>query len=281
MLDSSVLRRALASGLVLLAAVSLISACGGDDDEESAEARRLAIELSGSGKNLRFSVPKSVPAGLARIEFTNSARGDHGAQLVSVDAGHTVDEGLRAGGAWGERGRPLPSWVNLVGGVGTVKSGQTGSVTQQLPAGNYAVLDLDSNTTAKFRVTGDGAEDEPPSASSRIEATEYEFDSRGLTSGRNRVRYDNAGREPHFVEGLRIKPGKTIADIRKFLRDEKGPEPFTQSGLFVSAITDGGVSQTLELDLRPGKYALICFVPDRKGGPPHAVKGMVSEATVR
>ena len=281
MLDSSARRRALAIGVALLGMASAAAGCGGDDDEEAAEPRRLAIELSGSGKNLRFSVPKSVPAGLARIEFKNSARGDHGAQLVSVDAGPTVEEGLRAGGAWGERGRPLPSWVNLIGGVGSVKSGKTGSVTQQLPAGNYAVLDLDSNTNAKFRVTGDGAGDEPPSASSRIEATEYEFDSRGLTSGRNRVRYDNAGREPHFVEGLRLKPGKTIADVRNFIRDEKGEEPITESGMFVSAVTDGGVSQTLELDLRPGKYALICFVPDRKGGPPHAVKGMVSEATVR
>ena len=255
----------------------------GDDDEggEAAEPRTVAIELTGSNKNLRFTVPDSVPAGLSRVQFRNSAKGDHGAQLAYVDEGYTVEAGLRAAQAWGERGRPLPRWVHLAGGVGTVKSGETGTATQRLPAGSYVVVDIDSNTSAEFRVTGDGAEGEPPSTSATIEATEYKFDARGLTAGRNEVRYDNAGSEPHFVEGLRIKSGKTIADVRKFIRDEKGEPPFTESGLFVSAVTDGGVSQTLELDLRAGKYALLCFVPDRKGGPPHAVKGMVSEATVR
>lgn len=40
--------------------------------------------------------------------------------------------------------------------------------------------------------------------------------------------------------------------------------------------------QITELDLaRKGKYALLCFVSDRKGGPPHVAKGMVAEVTVR
>ena len=36
----------------------------------------------------------------------------------------------------------------------------------------------------------------------------------------------------------------------------------------------------VNLDLKKGKYALVCFIPDRQGGPPHVAKGMVSEATV-
>ena len=43
---------------------------------------------------------------------------------------------------------------------------------------------------------------------------------------------------------------------------------------------EGGDSQSVELELKEGKYALLCFVPDRAGGPPHAVKGMISEAVV-
>ena len=34
-------------------------------------------------------------------------------------------------------------------------------------------------------------------------------------------------------------------------------------------------------DLKPGKYALLCFISDRQGGPPHIAKGMITEATVR
>jgi hypothetical protein len=38
----------------------------------------------------------------------------------------------------------------------------------------------------------------------------------------------------------------------------------------------------LRADLeKPGKYALLCFVSDRKGGPPHVAQGMLAEITVR
>ena len=48
-----------------------------------------------------------------------------------------------------------------------------------------------------------------------------------------------------------------------------------------TARIDGGSKQITELDLdKPGKYALLCFVSDRKGGPPHVAQGMVAEITV-
>jgi hypothetical protein len=46
-------------------------------------------------------------------------------------------------------------------------------------------------------------------------------------------------------------------------------------------VIDGGESQVIDLQLKKGNYALVCFIQDRKGGPPHAAKGMVSEADVR
>jgi len=51
---------------------------------------------------------------------------------------------------------------------------------------------------------------------------------------------------------------------------------------FYTARIDGGTKQVIELDLdKPGKYALLCFVSDRKGGPPHGAQGMIAEVTVR
>jgi hypothetical protein len=46
-------------------------------------------------------------------------------------------------------------------------------------------------------------------------------------------------------------------------------------------VIDGGGSQTIDLELEPGRYAVLCFVPDREGGPPHAFKGMISEVEVK
>ena len=42
----------------------------------------------------------------------------------------------------------------------------------------------------------------------------------------------------------------------------------------------GGESAVVDLRFESGDYGFFCFVPDRAGGPPHAVKGMVTTATV-
>ena len=42
---------------------------------------------------------------------------------------------------------------------------------------------------------------------------------------------------------------------------------------------DAGREQIDELELEPGRYALVCFL-NRAGGPPHAALGMVSELTI-
>ena len=93
--------------------------------------------------------------------------------------------------------------------------------------------------------------------------------------------FDNTGAEPHFIAAAELLTGKTLADVRKFIEEEKGEPPIDESSGFSSAVIEGRTKQSLEVDLKSGKVALLCFVPDRKGGPPHVAKGMVSEATVR
>ncbi len=44
---------------------------------------------------------------------------------------------------------------------------------------------------------------------------------------------------------------------------------------------DGGRAELVTANLEPGSYAFFCFVSDKQtGGPPHVVKGMVSEVEV-
>ena len=42
-----------------------------------------------------------------------------------------------------------------------------------------------------------------------------------------------------------------------------------------------GEENLLELNLTPGEYGVICFVPDAKDGKAHFVHGMMSTFTVR
>ena len=283
-------RRAGLTGLAIVAVLGLAGAgCGGDDDEgdsgggsesQAAKPSKLAIEVSGSAKEPTFSVPKSVEGGVVEIELTNSAKGDHGAQLIGATDGHTPQEALEVGNAWGENGKPLPEWVIPAGGVGSIATGETASVTQELAPGRYVVVDLDSDANTELEVTGDSGAGDLASDGGTIEATEYEFSSTGLKAGKSRVLVDNTGGEPHFIAGIGIKPGSTIADVRRFFKTEKGQPPIDESRSFSTAVIEGGAKQSVDVELKAGKYALLCFVPDRAGGPPHVVKGMISEAVV-
>lgn len=277
--------------LAALAAIALAGAgCGSDDDEgdgggggQAAKPSRLAIELTGSGKNVTFEAPKSVRGGVATIEFTNSSGKRASAQLGYADGGHTGQEALAAAGAWAEQGKPLPPWAHTAGGTGPVEPGGTATVTQDLPPGEYFVLDVEAESGDEsagfFTVSGEGGA-ELPAPASRVDAFEYRFEASGLQAGTTEVLFDNKGKEPHFLEAAPIAQGKTIADVRRFLETEKGQPPIDFERSVATPVIDGGLRQVIELELDGGKYALLCFVPDRKGGPPHAVKGMISEATV-
>jgi hypothetical protein len=287
-----------AMALAAAAALALAGAgCGSDDDSDdpsggeggaaqsgggggAAKPSQLAIELSGSPKSPTFSVPDSVEGGLVEIKFTNEVRGEHSAQLLRAEAGHTAAEALKAGNAWGEKGEPLPDWAIVAGGAGDVKQGDSTTVTQELEPGNYVVADLNSGANAEFEVTGGSGADEVAEEAAAITATEYAFESQGLEAGTSRVLFDNAGNQPHFIAAVGLQEGKTVADARRFFSTEKGRPPIDDSRGFSTAVIEGGTKQAFQLNLDPGRYVLLCFVPDREGGPPHVAKGMISEATV-
>lgn len=260
-----------------------VGGCGDDDDDDGpdrAQPARLAISLKTPGDEARFSLPDAVPAGLVRIEFTTDLEEEPTAQLLRYDGERTADEVAQAGEAWGGEGEALPDWLHLAGGAGAARPGETTVATQALAAGDYYVLDIETNTAAPLRVTGEGEDGELPDAAGRITMSEYSFDVQGLKAGSNEVLVTNAGKEPHLVAASPLKPGATIDDVRRSVEEDTEP-PIEDEGSFLTSIMDGGVRQVAELDLRKGRYALICFVPDRAGGPPHVAKGMIGEAVVR
>jgi hypothetical protein len=254
-----------------------VAACGDDDDSGSEGSEPTVASFEFSGKEL--TGPSSVEAGAVQVEFTNSTDDAAGVTLIRVEDDHSAEEARKAGEAWGEGGKPLPEWITFEGGSGTVFPGKSFSAVQELSAGNYVGIDIDSNKFVEFEVTGDG-DGELPSTDGQIDAVEYSFDSSGLTAGNQQVTFTNEGEEPHFALAAPIKPGKTIEDVRKALKDESGPPPIIESKTVSTGILDGGRSQVVDLELQKGDYALVCFVADREGGPPHAFKGMISEAVV-
>jgi hypothetical protein len=42
-----------------------------------------------------------------------------------------------------------------------------------------------------------------------------------------------------------------------------------------------GRSTTVSLDLTPGSYGMVCFLPDAKDGKPHSMHGMTAQFEVK
>lgn len=82
----------------------------------------------------------------------------------------------------------------------------------------------------------------------------------------------------------RIRAGSSVPAERNALAAESerpaGP-PVTSRGAQGTTALEGGTEQIAELNLRAGKYAVGCFLADRKGGKPHLAKGQFAEVTVR
>jgi len=271
-----------------------ITACGSDDESSSSsKPQNLAVEVTGQGQG-KFSLeaPESVEAGVVEISLeTPGDQTSHDAQLVRVEGDHSVDEVLEF---IAKEGAPTPDWLFAAGGVGPTATGA--SATQQLAPGTYYILDTgepegddvksyaEEGATAALEVTGEATDGELPSTDAKITATEYSFTASGLKAGKNEVEFDNAGKELHHVIAFPYAEGADFAAVKKAfseMGEPSGPPPVDFEGITASAVLEGGTKQVAELDLKRGKYALVCFVSDRKGGPPHVAKGMITEAVVK
>ena len=54
---------------------------------------------------------------------------------------------------------------------------------------------------------------------------------------------------------------------------DNGPPPVDFEKLQGTTVLDAGREQIDELELAAGRYALVCFLTNRAGGPPHARAG--------
>jgi hypothetical protein len=261
-----------------VAAIALV-ACG---DEE---AQTLTFTLSEQGKGTKVSGPSSAETGLAEITLENESDGEGDMQLIRVEGDHSPEEVI-AGLEKAMKGRAFPEWFFGGGGVGILPAGESATVTQVLKPGTYYGIDTEggkptAGAIAVVDVSGDESDEELEEGDGTVTAIEYGFEADELPSGEVEVDFENGGAQPHHLIAAPLKGDATAADVEQAIKSEKGQPPIDEEGTQNTAVLEGGEGQVVTLDLEPGRYALLCFISDRQGGPPHALKGMVDEVEVK
>jgi hypothetical protein len=109
-----------------------------------------------------------------------------------------------------------------------------------------------------------------------ITAKEYGFLAPDtVPAGVTTIRLLNRGMELHHVELIRLDAGRTMKDFFTALQAGGPPPAWAHMVGGPNTPVPGGES-VAALDLAPGRYALVCFIPS-PDGKPHVMKGMAKE----
>jgi hypothetical protein len=281
---------------VVLTAAGALAGCKSDRPSHQADASAPPVEsptstpntVNVTARDFGFDAPAKIPAGATRFELANHGKEFHQAQLIRLEDGKTLQDLAKAMSTPG----PTPSWVKFVGGPNGIGPGQTANATATLTPGQYAyhclipstdgVMHLAKGMARPFEVTAasSAAAAESPAADVTIKLSDYDFQSsQPLTPGRHTILVENAGPQAHEIVMLKLAPGKKVEDFGRWAETGmKGPPPAAPLGGV--AVLEKGDHGSFDVELTPGEYGFICFVPDSKDGKPHLFHGMMKTIKV-
>ena len=267
--------------LLSLALALVLSACQG------AQAARDEVVFSAHNNN--FSGPDSISAGWTQLRLENEGPDFYHIQLVRLSAGKSVQDLVSA-----LRENPVrPDWAELYGGPNPAVPGQASTAAVRLDPGNYAVVDTVPDKSGTSHVNygmakaltvlpADEKAGMEPQADVTLDMSDFTYElSSSLTAGKHTIRVNNKGRQPHEVFLARLAPGKGVEDLLASLAPDAPPEAIDWQALGGVSAIEAGTHAYFSAELEPGRYALVCFAPERSSGLPHFMMGMAQEITVR
>lgn len=113
-----------------------------------------------------------------------------------------------------------------------------------------------------------------------IHAHDYKFEVPAqVEAGLVKLALVNDGQEPHHAQLVRLNDGVTFEQFETALHENVGTAlPLvTQPG--GAAPIDSGATTSVFVNLTPGNYAVLCFIPS-PDGTEHFAKGMITPLTV-
>ena len=233
-----------------------------------------------------FNAPAEIPAGMTTMTMVNHGQEMHQVQLIRLANGKTVNDLV----ATFTQPGPPPAWAVSFGGPNAAVPGASSQATVMLAPGNYVMIcavpspdhvpHFGKGMMRPLTVTAaQNVANPTPQSDITVTMTEYAFNlSAPLTAGTHTLRINNQGKQDHEAVLVRFAPGKSMKDLVAWVDNQVGPPPGTPLG----GLTDmsSGADGFFTVNLTPGNYALVCFVPNAKNGKPHAAYGMTKEFTI-
>ena len=284
-----------------VAASFVIAGCAKSDGQPAADtSARTAAQsaapasavppnmVSFTAKEFSFDGPDTIPAGLTMFHLNDAGQQLHHLQLIKLEQGKTFADFQAAAKAMASG--PPPAWMVMYGGVNPPAPGEMATSMEVMEPGNYAVVcfvegadhvphiakGMMKPLTVSAASTGRMSE---PTADVTLTLSDYAFNlSKPLVAGRQMIGVQNDAAQPHEVVLVQLAPGKTVEDLAKWVLDMKGPPPGKPIGGIPALVK--GKNAFFEVNLTPGEYGMVCFLPDSKDGKMHYEHGMMKQFTI-
>jgi hypothetical protein len=242
-----------------------------------AEAALQSITIKVAKKAITVRGARGLDAG--RVEIKVKGRGT--AEVMMFDRGYDVGDFRKDLIAF-ERKNDIKALKRFLANteiLGGFQPGGSGTIV--LPkAGDYAVFSFGSRGFGSFTAGKAGRSAPAPDVDGKIIArTGPKWAGSSHLPAKGTFLFKNADRTvPHFVELQQVAEGTTIDQVMEFLTsEEQGPPPaWALPARMDTASLSPGRKMTVDYDLPPGQYVVLCFFPDpNMKGMPHAFMGMV------
>jgi hypothetical protein len=233
--------------------------CSRQTEHEKAAPFRIIATDSG------FKAPDAVPIGWRHIVYENQGTEIHEAMLVKLPVGMSAQD------YWTQvkNGALFPPGALDYSGPGLMSPGETAEMWVKVDAGEYVLICWNhSKSTAvhHFSARNPILEDKPPAHDVVLRLLDYRFELQGkLHKGVQVIRVETPGPSMHEADIYRLHPGKTVADLRKWRKDNKpGVAPADALG---GALDSHDISRVVWLrkTFVPGRYVLHCEMPVSTG----------------
>ncbi len=276
---------AAAAAAVLAACVSSDANQAASDSADEHAGHAMPNVVTVVANDFAFEAPAEVPAGLTRFVLKGAGQQIHHATIAKLEGGKTAADLMAAFKTPG----PPPSWVTFVGGPNVPDPGAEANATVDLTPGNYALIcfvdtpdkvpHFAKGMVHGFTVTGSSPNAMAPTADVNLVLSDYAFNfDKPLTAGRHTIKVTNSAAQDHEIQLIHLAPGKTLADMQQWIAKMDGPPPGSAVG-GVASMKPGTINY-FDVELEPGEYVAICFVPDKGDGKPHFEHGMARQFTV-
>lgn len=262
-------------GALVLVLVAV--ACGDDDD--GGAVRAVTVSLGADG----IEVPSEVAAGAVEVTVVGAPDDMTEVDFSRVEEGTSEEQFLDGLGVLLDGG-PFPDFLLGNAGVTTRPS----PATVLLEPGSYFVwVELGGGdgpgevVATPVTVTGDGG-GELPAGDGSIVAADYGFDVDVAAGDVVAFRNDGPAQFHHAVlfDFGELDPAVVEENLPALFAAEEGAPPpeafadvdFERLDVGGSGVFGPGSGGTFAVELESGTtYAVVCFIQDRAGGPPHAI----------